>query len=111
MLSEPERNFLNSLCLFMGDSRLQHADFLRIREDAPRVDDRRHLAEWLQLPGLLRRDVGQYAGTDVDLQLVAGADVLAQTIRGLERNDVAAVDGVAEEDASIELGNDALDAG
>src|SRR6266542_5972207 len=85
-------------------SRLEHADLARVREDAARLDDRRHLAERLQLPLLARRPIVQDAGLDVDVQLVAGTNLLAQPLAALERDQVAAVDRVAEKNARIELG-------
>ena len=48
---------------------------------------------------------------DVDAQFVAGADFVAQAIDALQRRKIAAIDGVAIEDAGVELGDDGLDAG
>jgi len=90
---------------------LQHADFLRIRENASRVDDRRDLAERLEFPRLAGCQIRQKAGGDIDFQFVAGANLIAQTIDRFERNEVAAVDRIAEEDARVEFGDHALDAG
>ena len=54
--------------------------------------------------------MGRMAADDVDLQLVAGANALAQAIAGFEGDEVTAVDGVAEENARVEFGDDPLDA-
>src|SRR5262249_22243097 len=79
-------------------------------KDAARLDDRCHLAERLELPLFAGRSVVQHASLDVDVQFVAGADLLAQALATLERDQVAAVDRVAEKDAGVELGDDGVDA-
>src|SRR5262249_35496949 len=91
------------------DSAFQHAHFLRIREYASRFQDRGHLAERFEPVFLPRRQVVQYATRHVEAELVAGANSIAQTFDALERDEVAAVDRVAEEDASIELRDDRFD--
>jgi hypothetical protein len=47
----------------------------------------------------------------VDFQLVARADLADEGFLRFQGDDVAAVDRVAEEDAGVELGHDALDPG
>src|SRR5688500_18198558 len=91
-------------------SHLQHADFSRVGEHAPGVDDRGHLAQRLELEGLAGGEIPQLTLRDVDVELVAGADLVAEPVRALEGDEIAAVDRVAIEDARVKLGDDALDA-
>ena len=65
----------------------------------------------MQLPLLAGRVVVRTLAGQVDGQLVAGADLVEQPLLRFERDQVAAVDRVAVEDAGVELGDDGLDAG
>ena len=79
-----------------------------IIKHAAGFDDRRHVAqrfEGIHLVAL--RDVGQLAVVDVNDQLIAGLDFIAQPLLALKGDEVAAVDAVAEEDAGIKLSNHA----
>src|SRR5262245_24626448 len=89
----------------------EHANLARVGEQAAGLQDGSDLAERLQLVALLRREVAKRRRCAVELQLVAGADDVAETLDALERHQVAAVDRVAEEDARVELRDDGLDAG
>ena len=85
--------------------------FLRVIEDAAGFEDRGDLAEALQLPLVAGRVVREQLVRQVDRQLVAGADFVDEPLLRFERDQVAAVDRVAEEDAGVELGDDGSDAG
>src|SRR5205823_560175 len=74
-------------------------------------DDRGDLAERAQRPLLAGGTIAQHARFRIDAQFITGTYLLAQPVRRLERDQVAAVDGIAEEDAGVELGDDGLDAG
>src|SRR5438105_1335506 len=88
----------------------KHAHLPRGGEEAAGLQDGGHLAERLQAPFLAGRDVVQHAAGYVDPQFIARTNLVAQALDRLERDQVAAVDGVAEEDAGVELGDDGLDA-
>src|SRR5690606_6984314 len=52
-----------------------------------RLEDVRHIAEWLQQKSLSARDVRQRIAGRIDLQLVAGAYTLDQPLHRLERSE------------------------
>src|SRR6266567_6956050 len=45
----------------------------------------------------------------MDLQLIASADFGNQAVLALQRHEISAVDAIAEKDAGVKLGDDALD--
>src|SRR4051794_11890544 len=100
-----------TMTLVIASQSFQHPRLLRIGENPARLDDRQHVAQGTEVVALASGFVQQVAVVEVDFQLVASAYLLDEAVLGFQGNEVTAVDGVAEEDAGVELGDDALDAG
>src|SRR5712671_4190095 len=90
---------------------LQHPHLARMVEYAAGFKDGDHLTEGFQLPFLLGGQIGEEAFLDVNLDLIAGADAVAQAVHRFEGDEVAAVNGIAIKDARVKLGDDGLNAG
>src|SRR5947207_11037148 len=87
----------------------EHSNLASIVKQAARFEDGGNFAQRLQRPLFAGGEVVKPAVGDINAQLVARADFFAQALRAFERDQVAAVDGIAEEDACIELGHDGFD--
>src|SRR5262249_43701330 len=90
---------------------VQHPRLARVGEDAAGFYDRSHLAQRFELRILRRGAVVQDSGCCIEAYLVAGEVFLADPIEALKGEEIAAVDGIAEENPRINLGDDRLDTG
>src|SRR5687768_9258806 len=88
----------------------QHSGLFDLVENPTGFDDREDVAEGAEGVAFVARLIDHVLLVEVDFELVAGADLADEGLFALERDDVATVHRVAEEDAGIELGDDALDA-
>src|SRR5947209_2226467 len=100
----------SAYCLLPTAYSLEHPRPLRVLEDAAGLDDRQHVAERAEVVAFAGGAIENVAVGQVDFQLVACADLVDEAVVAFERDEVPAVDAVAEEDAGVELGDYALDA-
>jgi len=92
-------------------SLLPHSDFASILKNSARLDNWGDLAEWFQVPFFPGGQVEKSALLNVDFQFVSSTYPLAEAFRRLKGNHITTVDRVAEENASVEFGDDRFDAG
>src|SRR5580693_1621652 len=79
-----------------GPRLFQHSGFFGVRKNAAGLDDRQNIPQWPKLVFLILSLVDDDALIEMHFQLVAGANLVDQAFLGLQWNQVAAVDAVAE---------------
>src|SRR5438876_750692 len=89
----------------------KHADSAGVFEDAAGFEDGGYLTKRFETPLFLGRNILQDRVLDINSQLVARTHFFTEPVHALQGHQVAAVDGIAEEDSGIELGNHSLNAG
>jgi len=85
-----------------------HPGLACVIEDATGIDDGAHFTEGFEGEGAAGGRVGDRVGVDVDGGEVPGLEGVAQTIDAFDGVEFAGGDAIAEENAGVALGDDAL---